>query len=110
MRVAPIVVALAALAVLLVALPAPAHYSGKGEPCKRVAFTPQSDDVASDIRKREISCKRARRIVTIFRREGDRSPLGFSCRFRGHDPKFGQGHTDAMCTNTGGRWIRWVQY
>jgi hypothetical protein len=75
-----------------------------------VVFTPQSDDVADSIFKREISCRRARRIVTIVRRRGDRTPLGFSCRFRSHDPRNGLGHMDAVCTNTGNRRVSWAQY
>ena len=103
--------ALVALSALLVAaFPAPAHFAAKGEKCRRVVFTPQSDDVATNIRKREISCRRARRIVTIYRRQGDRTPLGFTCRFRAHDPDNGLGHTDALCWNTGNRRVSWAQY
>ena len=95
---------------LVAAMPAQAHYPGKGEKCKPVKFTPQSDDVASSIRKREISCRRARRIVTIVRRKGDLTPQGWSCGYRAHDPSDGLGHTDFRCTNTGGRWLKWAQY
>ena len=99
-----------AIAVLAAAVPAPAHYAAKGEKCRRVVFTPQSDDVADSIRKREISCRRARRIVTIVRRGGDRTPQGFTCRFRSHDPRNGLAHTDIICTNTGNRRVSWAQY
>ena len=108
MRRALPLVALGAL--LVTALPAPAHYAARGDKCRRVVFTPQSDDVADSIRKREISCRRARRIVTIVRRQGDRTPLGFSCRFRSHDPRNGLAHMDAVCTNTGNRRVSWAQY
>ena len=97
-------------ALLLFAFPAPAHFAAKGEKCRRVVFTPQSDDAADNIRKREISCRRARRIVTIYRRQGDRTPMGFQCRFRSHDPRNGLGHTDALCWNTGNRRVSWAQY
>jgi hypothetical protein len=106
-RLAP-VVALAAL--LAAAAPAPGHYPSRGEKCRKVVFTPQSDDVATNIAKREMSCRTARRIVTIVRRKGDRTPLGFDCRFRSHDPDTGLAHLDAVCTNTGHRRVSWVQY
>jgi len=95
---------------LVAAMPAQAHYRGKGEKCKPVKFTPQSDDVAGNIRKREISCKRARRIVTIVRRRGDTTPQGWSCSHRAHDPFNGLAHTDWVCVNTGNRWLKWAQY
>ena len=105
-----VVLAMAVIALLVAAWPAPAHFAAKGEKCRRVVFTPQSDDVATNIHKREISCRRARRIVTIYRRQGDRTPLGFTCRFRAHDPDNGLGHTDALCWNTGNRRVSWAQY
>ena len=98
------------LALLVAAVPAPADYARKGERCKRVVFTPQSDDVADNIYKREISCKRARKIVKIVRRQGDRTPQGFSCRYREHNPNNGLAHTDFVCTNTGNRRVSWAQF
>lgn len=98
------------LLALLVAAPAQADYAAKGKRCKRVAFTPQSDDVADNIFKREISCKRARKIVKIVRRQGDLTPMGFTCRYREHNPDDGLAHTDFVCTNTGNRRVSWAQF
>jgi hypothetical protein len=97
-------------ALVVTAAPAPGHYPARGEKCRKVVFTPQSDDVATNISKREMSCRTARRIVTIVRRKGDRTPLGFRCKFRSHDPYNGLAHFDAVCTNTGNRRVSWVQY
>ena len=99
-----------ALTLVFAAAPASSHYASKGKRCKRVVFTPQSDDVADSIYKREISCKRARRIVKIVRRQGDLTPLGFYCIYRSHDPSNGLAHTDFRCTNSGNRRVSWVQY
>jgi hypothetical protein len=103
---------LAFFVLLIFAFPAsaPADYANIGKRCKRVVFTPQSDDVADNIYKREISCKRARRIVRIVRRKGDLTPMGFTCRYRAHDPDNGLGHTDFRCTNSGNRRVSWAQY
>jgi hypothetical protein len=103
---------LALLTVFVFGLPAsaPADYAKLGKRCKRVVFTPQSDDVADNIFKREISCKRARRVVKIVRRKGDLTPLGFSCSYRSHDPNDGLAHTDFVCFNTGNRRVSWAQF
>jgi hypothetical protein len=104
------VLSLAMLVVLVAAAPAPAHYRAIGKKCRDVKFAAQTDDVAGEIHKREISCKRARRIVTIVRRQRDLTPMGFLCRSRAHDPFNGLAHTDYLCWNTGNRRVSWAQY
>ena len=105
-RIAPLL----ALALLFaVAAPASAHYAPKGQKCKRVVFTPQSDDVADSIRARGVTCRRARRIVRMIRYNRDKTPFDFRCRGRGHDPTNGLAHSDILCTK-GERRVTWAQY
>lgn len=100
----------AALTLALAGGPASAHYAARGMHCGQINFTPQSDDVASAIYARNVSCRTARRMVKIYRRQGDRTPLGFRCSFRGHDPRYGLGHGDAVCKASGDRRVSWAQY
>jgi hypothetical protein len=105
-RLAILITALAL--VLAAAVPASAHYRGVGKRCGSIQFTPQSDDGASAIRAKNVSCRRARRIVRAIRR-GNNSPFGYNCRGRGHDPANGLAHTDVICTK-GDRRVTWAAY
>jgi hypothetical protein len=89
------VVAAAALLLLAVAAPAGAHYSNPGaRDCGFIVFTPQSDDGASAIMAKNLSCSKARRIVKAINR-GNARPFGFRCKSRSHDA--GLAHADVRC-------------
>jgi hypothetical protein len=89
------VVAAAALLLLAAAAPAGAHYSNPGaKDCGFIVFTPQTDDGASAIMARNLSCRKARRIVKAINR-GNATPFGFSCKSRAHDE--GLAHADVRC-------------
>jgi hypothetical protein len=89
------VVAAAALLLLAAAAPAGAHYPNRGaKDCGFIIFTPQSDDGASAIMARNVSCKTARRIVKAINR-GNSRPFGFRCKSRVHD--FQLAHADVRC-------------
>ena len=88
-------VAAVALLSLSVAAPAGAHYKNPGaKNCGYIVFTPQTDDGASSIRAKNVSCKKARRIVRVINRGNDR-PFNFRCTSRGHDA--GLAHADVRC-------------
>jgi hypothetical protein len=104
-----LLILISALALVLVAsVPASAHYRGVGKRCGSIVFTPQSDDAASSIRAKNVTCRRARRIVRAIRR-GNNSPFDYNCRGRGHDPSNGLAHTDVICTK-GDRRVTWANY
>jgi hypothetical protein len=89
------VAAATALLLLAVAAPAGAHYSNPGaKDCGFIVFTPQSDDGASAIMAKNLSCKKARRLVRALNRGSER-PLGFACKSRSHD--FQLAHADVRC-------------
>ena len=104
--------ALAALAAALVfalpAVPAGAHYREIGRDCGEIPFTPQTDDVAGDIRASRTSCRTARRVVRVYT-AGDRTPLGYRCRARVHDPDNGLAHSDVLCRK-GSRRVSWGDF
>jgi hypothetical protein len=95
------------LALLLAAAPASAHYKPRGKDCGAIAFTPQTDEGASDIHAKNITCKRARRIVRIWH-NGDESPRDFTCRARDHDDPNGLAHQDVVCRR-GERRVSWAE-
>jgi hypothetical protein len=89
------VVAAAALLLLAAAAPAGAHYDNPGaKACGFIVFTPQTDDGASAIMARNVSCTKARRIVRAIER-GNERPFGFRCKSRSHD--FQLAHADVRC-------------
>jgi len=89
------VAAAAALLLLAAAAPAGAHYDNPGaKDCGFIVFTPQTDDGASSIMAKNLSCKKARRIVKAINR-GSSRPFGFRCKSRAHD--FQLAHADVRC-------------
>ena len=89
------VVAATALLLLAVAAPAGAHYSNPGaKDCGFIVFTPQTDNGASAIMAKGISCRKARRMVKAINR-GNERPFGFRCTSRAHDE--GLAHADVRC-------------
>jgi hypothetical protein len=91
---------------LVAAVPASAHYTVNR--CGSIAFTPQTDEGASAIRAHNMTCRAARRLVRAYH-DGDRSPSGFTCRSRSHDPPDGLAHSDVICTR-GVRRVTWAAY
>jgi hypothetical protein len=94
---------------ILAAVTAPsasAHYAPVGKHCGRIVFTPQSDDAASSIRAKRVTCRKARRLVRKFRR-GDRTPFRFRCRARQHNANLS--HLDVKCTR-GRKRVSWAAY
>ncbi len=105
-----LLILIAALAlVLMAAVPASAHYRAVGKHCGSIQFTPQTDDGASAIRAKRVTCKTARLIVRAIRR-GDENPRGFTCRDRAHDPRNGLGHSDVLCTRFDRRRVSFALY
>lgn len=100
-----LLVAILALALGSAAVPAGAHYRETGRDCGEVPFTPRTDDVAGDIRASHTNCRTARRVVRSWR-AGDRTPLGYRCRRRVHDPDSGLAHSDVLCRK-GSRRVTW---
>ena len=104
----PVGSAATALLLLAVAAPAGAHYSNPGaKDCGVIVFTPQSDDGASSIMARNLSCNKARRIVRAINR-GNERPFGFTCTSRGHDPANFIAHADIRCKR-GSRVVTWAR-
>src|SRR5215218_9129743 len=107
-RLIPVAAAVAVSSSWAAAAPAGAHYDNVGaRDCGVIVFTPQSDDGASAIRARGVSCRTARRIVKAVDR-GNKSPLGFSCKSRGHDPANFIAHDDFRCKR-GSRVVTWAR-
>ena len=95
-----------ALLAMSVAAPAGAHPKNPGaKKCGYIVFTPQTDDAASYIRAKNVSCTRARRIVRAIDR-GNERPFNFSCTSRPHDS--GLGHADVRCKR-GSRIVSYVR-
>ena len=106
-RLAPAALA-AALVLALFAAPAGAHYREIGRDCGHIGFTPNTDEVSSDIHASHTSCRTARRIVRRHK-AGDRTPLGYRCRTRTHDPDDGLAHSDVVCKR-GARRVSWAAF
>jgi hypothetical protein len=98
----------AAVAALLLSSVASAHYKPRGKDCGSIAFTPNSDDGSSEIRAKGTSCRRARKIVRRWER-GNKSPFGYTCRDRAHDPAEGLAHSDVKCTR-GDKRVTWAAF
>jgi hypothetical protein len=75
--------------------------------CGRIGFDPQTDNVATNIRARHTSCRRARRIVRAVYK-GNREPFGYRCRSRLHDDG-GLTFRHWMCTKNLAR-VTWDKY
>ncbi len=82
-----------ALAVVVPA--AGAHYAPRD--CGSIRFQAQTDSGASAIHATHVKCRTARAIVRAYHR-GNKSPRGFRCVSRNHDPAGGLAHTDVKCT------------
>jgi hypothetical protein len=102
LRVAPV----AMVAAVLFCAPAQA---AEYKRCKAVAFTPNSDDVATGIQARNIGCRRARRLV---RRSQGTPPVrfeGWACSSKERAMVEGLAHVVYRCER-GARTVRWKRY
>jgi hypothetical protein len=99
----------AAAAILLsAAAPAGAHYTNSGSSyCGFIVFTPNSDDAASGIEAKGVSCRTARRMVKAVDR-GNARPFGFRCKARAHDDPMFIAHSDVRCKR-GRRVVTWIR-
>ena len=75
--------------------------------CGRIAFEPQTDNGAANIRASGTSCRRARRIVRAVY-NGSRQPFGYRCRSRAHD-EGGLFFRHWVCTKNQAR-VTWDKY
>lgn len=104
-------VATTALLLLLILLgpvaPAPAHHISKS--CRDVAFTPNSDDVASDIRAKRLSCSYARDFIRDFDAAPAQRYAGYACTWRSVENPDSLPHTRFRCSR-GARVMSWKRY
>ena len=101
-------VAAVVASLLAAAAPAGAHYENPGSKyCGYIVFTPNTDDGASGIESKGLSCKKARRLVKAYD-GGNTRPLGFSCRSRSHDAANFIAHRDVRCKSRG-RVVTWIR-
>ncbi len=112
-RIVPLRLAAAAVLALLVALavaaPSPAHRTAPVKACSSVPFTPNSDDVAANVRARGVSCTYAR---TFIRRSNGHPPRrlrGFTCTTRRLETDAGMPFTSYRCVK-GGRQMSWRRF
>jgi hypothetical protein len=106
-----IVAATAAVALLLLLLPAaaPAHRAPVTKRCASVPFTPDSDDIAADVRATGMSCAAARDLI---RRSEGRPPAsfrGFACTRRRVEDAEEMPYTRVRCVK-GSRSVRWNRF
>jgi hypothetical protein len=90
------------------AAPAPPddHLSVSGHQCRLIGFEPQTDNVAANIRARNMGCRDVRRAIRRLHAR-DIAPPGFDCRHREHP--VGLSHTDYRCTR-GDQRFSWGKY
>ena len=105
------VAATAAVALLLLLLPtaSPAHRAPATERCASVPFTPNSDDIAADVRATRMSCAAARDLI---RRSEGRPPArfrGFTCTRRRVESTETMPFTRVRCIK-GARSVRWNRF
>jgi hypothetical protein len=104
-----VLIALLATLALLTAASAAAGQA-RYRSCQQVNFTPNSDDVAAQIRVRNVSCTYARRFI----RRTDGAPpetgeRGWRCVGRPSDETEGLQHTKWRCTRRA-QVMRWSRY
>ena len=99
---------LAALGVALT-LAVPATAATGFRSCRPVAFTPNSDDVASSVRVRAVSCRSARAFIRDSEGRPGRRFRGYRCTGRSYEPDLGLAYTQYRCAS-GERVIRWKRF
>ena len=108
---AAVAAAAAAALVLLLLLPAasPAHRVPATTRCASVPFTPNSDDIAANVRATRMGCAAARDLI---RRSEGRPPArfrGFTCTRRRVEGAAEMPYTRVRCVK-GARSVRWNRF
>lgn len=93
------------LALLVAALP-PAAGATTVRDCGKIAFTPNSDDIASEITARGVTCRTARRFVRAVGGHAPKRYRGYACTKRARDTALASWRY--RCVD-GGRRISWVK-
>ena len=96
----PLTLLLAAVAL------APPTAGGAVRNCGHIAFTPNSDDIATRIRAEGVTCRTARRFVRAVDGHAPRRFRGYRCTRKELDTALTQWRY--RCTD-GGKLIRWVK-
>ncbi len=99
--------ATAVAASLLLVPAAPAHHSAKS--CRDVAFSPNSEDMAADVRARGVGCRFARDFIRDSEGRPEARYGGFRCRSRLVEPSDSLPYTRYRCTSGEGT-ISWKRY
>lgn len=101
--------ALLLLLLLLLPATAPAHAAAAAKRCASVPFTPNSDDVAANVRAVGVSCRTARDLI---RRSEGRPPArfrGFTCTRRRVEEGVEMPYTRVRCVK-GTASVRWDRF
>ena len=101
--------AVALLLLLLLPAASPAHRAAATKRCASVPFTPNSDDIAADVRATRMSCAAARDLI---RRSEGRPPArfrGFTCTRRRVESTETMPFTRVRCIK-GARSVRWNRF
>ena len=96
----PLTILLAAVALT------PASADGAVRKCGYIAFTPNSDDIASRIRAEGVTCRTARRFIRAVDGNAPRRFRGYRCTRRELDTALTQYRY--RCTD-GGKLISWIK-
>jgi hypothetical protein len=96
------------LVILAGAPSAPAHRTATAKRCSDVPFTPNSDDVAANIRATRVSCAVARRFIRDSHGHPARPYRGFTCSQKRVEEAT-LPHTRYRCVK-GARTIRWDRF
>lgn len=98
-RASVLVSAALGLCILAGLTPAGAHEVNTGRKCGSIAFAPNTDFSANNIRASGTTCKVGRAVARRAKTAGKRYvALGYDCRGKGHEPRYGLAHTDFRCT------------
>ena len=95
--------------VLLLAPSSPAHAAAAARRCASVPFTPNSDDIAANVRALRVSCRTARDLI---RRSEGRPPArfrGFTCTRRRVEVGVEMPYTRVRCVR-GTASVRWDRF
>ncbi len=101
--------ALALLLLLAAAAPAPAHAVAAAKRCASVPFTPNSDDIAANVRALGVSCRTARALIRASEGRPPARFRGFSCTRRPVEEGVEMPYTRVRCAK-GTASVRWDRF
>ncbi len=101
--------ALALLLLLAAAAPAPAHAAAAAKRCASVPFTPNSDDIAANVRALGVSCRTARALIRASEGRPPARFRGFSCTRRPVEEGVEMPYTRVRCAK-GTASVRWDRF